>query len=356
MRLRSEQLESRREQRFDTRTAGKIAALATRLQQRHGDTLSADELEAIGAEVGLHPDFIRQACECATPKNWPAVQQSAPPAQRAAPRVQRFSLPTGRELRALVGAWWAAAWALPFIFMFALGFMFDEGLLFPIGFFLGLATYIGGGVFLSNLAEEDKKAPSSDQKLSRAQLLDTLFALQQTLENQKQPCAFLSVDVVDSSEMKRLAPDLAVEYSFRQFHQWVEEVVRAEGGELQSAAGDGVMCVFPTNGAALRTARRLQEGIGVFNTARNRLSTPFRIRCGASAGAVAIEEGVPLGHLQSAVIDRAAARQKRAAPGDVVVGAELAEAGLQELGNLSRLPEPIDGEPAFSWRAALPGS
>ena len=31
-------------------------------------------------------------------------------------------------------------------------------------------------------------------------------------------------------------------------------------------------------------------------------------------------------------------------------------AGLQELGTLSRLPDPIDDEPAFSWRTALPGA
>jgi class 3 adenylate cyclase len=337
MRLRAE--ESTSEPRFDTQTAGKIAALATRLQQKHEESLTAREIEEIGAEVGLKPGFIQQAlCYCQ---------------EKSQASVKQLSALPKKTLEGLAAAWWAAGWTLPLILLLFLEQLFDNAL--PIiGFFLGLATYIGGGIMLSYMA--DAEAQPASGKLPRAQLLEMLFALQHELDGQKQHRAFLSVDVVDSSEMKRNAPDLAVEYSFRQFHQWVEGIVRAEGGDLQSAAGDGVMCVFPTNGAALRAARQLQERIEPFNAACNRLPIAFRIRCGASAGAVAIEEGLPLGHLQSTVIDRAAALQKRAAPGDITVSSELADAALQELGTLSRLPEPINGEPAFSWRRSLPGA
>jgi class 3 adenylate cyclase len=367
MRLRSKENESTSEPRFDTQTAGKIAALATRLQQKHEAMLSAREIEAIGEEVGLQPDFIREACHCLTTETAPSAQQSAVPAARKATRTGGFTLPSGRTMRAMMGAWWAAGWTLPLMLMFmasawdVLNPALEDKIGLPL-FFFGWAVYLGGGVFLTYLVKEGEHIDATQEPdrpvdaLSRTQLIETLFALQQKLESQKRPCAFLSVDVVDSSEMKRQASDLEVEYSFRQFHQWVQEIIRAEGGELQSAAGDGVMCVFSTSGSALRAARRLQEGLGAFNLTRNRLPTPFRIRCGASAGAVAIEEGMPLGHVQSAVIDRAAARQKRAAPGDILVGAEMADAGLQELGSLTRLPDPIAGEPAFSWRAGLPGS
>jgi class 3 adenylate cyclase len=174
------------------------------------------------------------------------------------------------------------------------------------------------------------------------------------LESQKQHRAFLSVDVVGSSEMKRSAPELAVEHSFGQFRRWVEEMARAHGGEVQSAAGDGMMGLFPTDAGAVRAARQLQEGLPRFNAEQNHLSMPFRVRCGVSAGEVAIEEGVPLGHLQSPVIDRAAALQKRAEPGDILVSAEVTAAALAELGRLEALPEPVVGAPAFSWRTARP--
>jgi hypothetical protein len=257
MRLRSEEKKSASEPRFDTQTAGKIAALATRLQQKHEATLTAGEIEAIGEEVGLQPDFIRQACDSLTPETAPAPQQSAVTPAENVTRLWGLTLPSGGTLRALMGAWFAAGWTLPMMLMFTASAWLNEEIGLPL-FFFGWAVYLGGGVFLAQLVKEDKhseKTAAADmpvKPLSRTQLIETLFALQQRLESQKRPCSFLSVDVVDSSEMKRQGSDLEVEYSFRQFHQWIQEVVRGEGGELQSSAGDGVMCVFPTNGAALR--------------------------------------------------------------------------------------------------------
>jgi class 3 adenylate cyclase len=323
------------EARYEPETAGKIAALATRLQSKHQETLTASEIEAIGAEVGLKPGFVQQALQYLNERKAPA-----------APGGVRTLSP--RTLGAIAVAWWAAAWAIPVTLLFIGLFTVGVPSMFII-FFPGVAAYLGVGLMLSHLADHGGEKGSG--KLPRAQLLERLFALQAELEVQKQHRAFLSVDVVDSSGMKRQGTDLAVEYSFGQFRQWVEEVVRAEGGEMQSAAGDGVMCVLATNAGAVRAARRLQEVLAQFNAARNRLSTPFRIRCGVSAGAVAIEEGMPLGHLQSPVIDRAAALQKQAAPGDILVGEELADVALAELGSLSRLPEPVAGAPAFSWRS-----
>jgi class 3 adenylate cyclase len=115
-----------------------------------------------------------------------------------------------------------------------------------------------------------------------------------------------------------------------------------------------MMCVFRDEPSALRAARELQGSIDGFNSARNRLGQPFTIRCGVTSGTVALEPGTPIGHLNSPVLDRAAALQKRAAPGDIVVGAEVAAAALVELGAVAALPDTLNGERVFSWRAAAP--
>ena len=60
---------------------------------------------------------------------------------------------------------------------------------------------------------------------------------------------------------------------------------------------------------------------------------------------------MPLGYLHSPVIDRAAALQKRAEPGDILVSEEVAPAALMELGSLARLPDEFAGGAVFSWRA-----
>ena len=49
------------EPRYDLETIGKVTRLAERLQSRDKDTWSAEEVEAMGAEVGLQPEFIREA-------------------------------------------------------------------------------------------------------------------------------------------------------------------------------------------------------------------------------------------------------------------------------------------------------
>jgi class 3 adenylate cyclase len=216
------------------------------------------------------------------------------------------------------------------------------------------AALLGGpiagslGWWGAKIREQYFPLPSAKQPVARQGLLNLLFTLQRQLEGQKQHRAFLSVDVAGSSEIKRSAPELAVELPFGQYRAWVEEVVRAHGGEMQCTAGDGVMAIFPTDVGAVRAARQLQEQLPRFNAEQNRLAQPIRIRCGISAGEVAIEQGTPLGHLQSLVIDRAAALQKRAEPGDIVVSSEVAGVALIELGTLAPLPETVAGEPAFA--------
>lgn len=333
------------EPRYDAETLRKVTALAQRLQARKQETVTAREMEEIGAELGLERSVVRQALDQVTATGTAAVRQ-----------VKRLN---PRQLEALTAAWWAAGWCLPF----ALSSVLDTiGLanLGGMGFFLGWGVYIGGGILISAQCEENKAGKKSgknppqvrEQELSRAELLDALFTLQHALEGQKQHRAFLSVDVAGSSAMKRGESDLAVEYSFGQLQAWIGDTVRAYGGELHSAAGDGMMCVFQDDVAALRAARALQEGIEHFNRGRNRLSTPFQLRCGISAGEVAIDPGAGVGSIHSVIIDRAANLQKQAQPGDIVVGSELAVPGLTELGGLAPIPSGNGADPAFSWLAA----
>jgi prepilin-type N-terminal cleavage/methylation domain-containing protein len=335
MRLRDQESEIRSEPRYDPGTLRKVTALATRLQSRQQETLTAQEMEAIGEEVGLERGFIREALAHLT--------------EGRAAREVRAPVAEPPKNKAVGAAWWAAGWTIPLICVILSAQWFD-GAVAGAMFFVGWAVYIAGGILLSHESVER----TSHQEMSRAALLEMLFTLQRALEGQKQHRAFLSVDVVDSSEMKRNAPELAVEYSFGQYRRWVEQTVRECGGEMQSSAGDGVMCVFPTDLGAVRAARELQEGLPRFNAEQNRLPAPFRVRCGASAGEVAIEPGVPLGHLYSAVIDRAAVLQKRAAPGDILVSGEMSGAASMELHGLAPLPELVAGGPALSWRREPP--
>ncbi len=409
MELHQQESEGSREPRYDAAALRKVTALAEQLQARQGEALTAAEIESIGSEVGLRPAFVRQALALldqeSRPKGLANAGRPSPLAWAvsAALGLLAFLMFTGSGGWAAMGVFFTAAILGAAVVGYRARGMragFFSGALPGAGIWLAaLAAFgppfpgargavevilyllVGSGVTgLSGLAGSKLRQrrrplptgedtgpglpPSSSHtglapdaraaashSLSREQMVELLFALQQELEGQKLRRAFLSVDVVGSSEMKESRPELAVEYSFTQFRRWVEETARAGGLETYATAGDGLMCVFSDEGHAARAVRQLLEGLPQFNIERNQLSQPFRIRCGISAGLVAFDPKLPLGHLHSAVIDRAATLQKRAAPGSVLVGEEAAAGVRAELpGDLSPLGEPTAGEKAFVWQ------
>lgn len=334
------------ERRYDQETLRKVTSLAQRLQDQHQDTLSAQEIEAAGAEVGLAPEFIRQALARITPTPAKTV-----PVTAVAPAT-RVSTPTGKKRKALVAAWWSAAWVLPLLAIWW-GRLVSEGNSGIFGFFLGLATYIGVGVYFSITAGETE--PAAPRSHSRTDLLLALHSLERQLEASKVRRTFLSIDVAGSFQMREGEADLAVEYSFERFGAWARGIVEACNGVFYATPGDGAVGAFRDDAGALRAARLLQEGIGRFNVEQNRLSRPFRVRCGVNAGDVTLEGDTPLGHGSNPVVNQAAALQRQAVPGDIVVSESVAAAALVELGSLSRLPEAVSGQPAFSWRRGAGG-
>lgn len=320
------------EARYDAETLRKVTALAQRLQHERQETLTAREMEAIGAEVGLEAPFIRQALEHVT-----ASQVT---------KSQNTSNATMRN--AIAAAWWAAAWTLPFLLLFLGGEMFRQKAITLAGFFLGWGIYIGGGIILSGLVQEataPAAEPPENAPHSRTEVLKALTALPGvSAASRPRHHAVLSVAVVG---LDALTAEPAAKPAFAQLWSWADEIARAYGGELAGPASDGLAFVFPEDAAALRAARALQSGIPRFNVERHRLSQPFRLRCGLSAG----EAVGPSGPVPTALLDRAAHHQRSAAPGDIVVGAELAAAGLVELGGLAPVSE-AGAEPVFSWLAS----
>lgn len=395
--------------RHDPRMQQKVVALASRLQNAHQETLTTQQMQEIGVEVGLEPAFIQQAISQLTELS---SQETTAKAKRQEffSLVAAYGLSLGWGLLSFlhidrgriyesppVNASWLTASTLlvPLLLSVFAGFLvgkkknaFAVGLFLVLclapsfywsgqhsagedilGFWRGhgagtLAYLLGGGLISGSLSRLGAnlrlhffppsfvpERSASGQATSRAELLKLLFTLQNQLESQQQRYAFLSVDVVGSQEMKRKGPQLAVEYSFTQYREWIEQIVAGLDGRMQIAAGDGVMCLFPTESAALHAARRIQEGIDGFNAHHNRLPLPFRLRCGVNAGEVALEAGTPIGHLQSPVIDRAAALQKQAEPGNIVVSEELQTVAEQELGPRDALTQ-VPGEATIRWRSA----
>lgn len=134
MRLKHHEKRVEGEPRYNAETVRQVAALAARLQSQQPEGVTAQEMEAIGAEVGLESVFIRQALAHLT------GGQGAHTA--LAPRVEREK----RIARAAV--WWSAAWVMPVSAAILLPRWVD-GAFTAVLILLGFAVYIATGLLLS---------------------------------------------------------------------------------------------------------------------------------------------------------------------------------------------------------------
>jgi class 3 adenylate cyclase len=116
-----------------------------------------------------------------------------------------------------------------------------------------------------------------------------MLRIQWRLSDHRAVVCVLSVDAAKSSEMKAHADPLAMEYSFREYQDWIETTCEQFGGQVHSTAGDGAVVAFRDCASAFQAARRMQTDLVRFNREANRLPTPFRLRIGLHVGQVAGE-------------------------------------------------------------------
>lgn len=150
------------------------------------------------------------------------------------------------------------------------------------------------------------------------------------------------VDAAKSSQMKMEADPMLVEFSFREYQEWILETSAELGGRVHSTAGDGAVVAFSAPENAVSAACRLQADIDRFNREQSRLKTPFRLRIGLHRGNIA-------GDLDDVVftevIDIAAHVEGAAPVGGVAITRPVAERIVpREMVPLARR---IDGHEVF---------
>lgn len=195
------------------------------------------------------------------------------------------------------------------------------------GFFLALAMLLGaaiGGVAQQVYAANRSRLGHKDAVRERQELLHQLLEIQSRLSSDEKQVTFLSVDIVGSTRMKQGADPLLVEFTFNEYHRYVEGVVGRHGGRVHSTAGDGVTCYFEDPQAAFLAGRALLSGLFEFNAFRNKLAQTIELRAGVHTGSV-LAPGQDVGSVNFAsVIDLAAHLQKAAPIGGLALSEEVA--------------------------------
>lgn len=339
--------------------------LAARLREAHGEELDDNAIQAVAEATGAPIDYVRIALSSVQTKKrvglvsrWRSLYLSFDPDLRryvvsawlasmagmlsavgntfgdrssflgilcvltvlggvwnaAQARNSRIGAASG----ALFGGLWFVTQSA-FLFLFSFFTKVPQG---PEPFVLLIFLAVGslvGGLAKQLLNKSLFRIGVRDRAEDRQDLLRQLVELQDRLRTGERSMTFLSLDVVGSTKMKEDADPLEVEFTFNEYHRYVETVVLRHGGQIHSTAGDGVTCSFEDPQAAFRAARNLQSGLIELNTHRNRIGMPITLRIGVHTGTVIAPnediQAVNFAH----VIDIAAHLQKVCPPGGVAV-------------------------------------
>lgn len=181
---------------------------------------------------------------------------------------------------------------------------------------LTMVSALGGHV-QRRLARE-KKLQGND----RETLMTELMQLHVELASEDLHVCVMVIDAARSSEMKAANDPLVVEYTFRLYQEWIEELSQKSKGRVHSTAGDGAVVAFDACEQALRAARAMQTDVDRFNREENKLNKPFRLRIGLHTGTISadLDEVV-----FTEVIDIAAHIEATAPVGGIAVSQRVAD-------------------------------
>ncbi len=341
--------------------------LAERLRQIHGGDLDDAAIQAVSEASGVPVEYVRLAVQrLADKKKTNIVQRFKTSFQALEPDTRRNvvsgAIGSTMGLLGTIGSVFGDQYGIfgiiAIIALFAgfwnVALSKDKRAGVISGALLGGAYFIGGAIFSfilrakyniepmllipytligavmglvlqSVVSANRNKLGLRDPQQERQELLQQLHDIQERLRTGDQTLAFLSLDIAGSTKMKEQADPLSVEFTFTEYHKFVEMGVRRYGGAIHSTAGDGVTCAFDHPHQAFAAARYIQAGLVELNTFRNRIGVPIRLRAGIHVGTVNVPPGQDITKVNFAhVIDVAAHLQKQCPIDGIAVSVDAA--------------------------------
>lgn len=185
-------------------------------------------------------------------------------------------------------------------------------------------------------------------KGDREELLKIFAETKRKLSGMGRELAFLSIDVVDSTKMKIGEEQETVEYDFKQYKTFVDEILKANGVIKVAWTPDGIMACFSNIDTAVKTGKDVIRGLKRFNDDLKLMKSDFRVRCGVNSGFVYMDDDVPLEDVSDRVIDIAGHMQKHADPMTVSI-AKIVVEPLTDRAGFQETPKIVDGYQVYAW-------
>jgi len=201
---------------------------------------------------------------------------------------------------------------------------------------------------LTPLKETIQNLQTANRK-DREDLLKLFAETKKKLDAMGRDLAFLAIDVVDSTGMKTSEEKAAIEYDFKEYKNFVDGRLRADGSIKSAWTPDGVMTCFNTVDEAVKAARAILTGLEDFNRNVKTMRRDFQIRCGVNAGYVYFDETLPLEEMSDRVIDVAGHMQKQAAPNSICIAKPAIEPLQDRSGFFPISNKVVDGYEIYVW-------
>lgn len=228
-----------------------------------------------------------------------------------------------------------------------------------------IAISLMGGIFGAAgyhfFSKNRERLGFGDPQKERHALLQQLLEIQSKLKQDERQVTFMSLDIAGSTRLKAENDPLSVEFTFNEYHRYVEAQVTKNGGQIHSTAGDGVTAVFDDPRQAFAAGKAIQAGLFEFNAFRNQLNEEIQLRGAIHSGSVLAPGQQTVAVNFAHVIDVAAHLQKEGPVGTLVVS-ETSALLLGGLDAISRERISAHNVQGAIWRPksrpvpAIPGS
>jgi class 3 adenylate cyclase len=203
------------------------------------------------------------------------------------------------------------------------------------------------------IEELKEKIQSTNLKgKSRAALLKEFSVIKRELEKTGRNLAFLAIDVVGSTEMKREEDPVTVESDFNEYHNFILAKFQKYGYIKASWTPDGVMACFNNTEQAIQAAQSIIDDLVQFNNNVKMMKRDFSVRCGINSGFVYYDVSTPLEEFSDRVIDIAGHMQKHASPNTILVAKDMVEP-VAKHGDFTKTAKIVDSLEAYEWHPSM---
>ncbi|MGM0441766.1 MAG: adenylate/guanylate cyclase domain-containing protein [Elusimicrobiota bacterium] len=179
-----------------------------------------------------------------------------------------------------------------------------------------------------------------------------LSVIQSKIEELGEELVFLSIEIVDSTKMKKGANPAKVEKNFSKFKEYLQEKIQDNDAEQYIWHSDQLLVYFKKFENAFSACQAAISGLVNFNREVNTLNHDFDIQCGINSGFIYYEDIDTIENIKDISIETAEKLQKAAPPNAVYVTEDSIKP-LTLHKNFDPVSKTMAGQEILSWYPKL---